>query len=41
MIAERAPSRTATQAALEAQQQDGWSVGDEGQPLAFPGAQLR
>lgn len=26
-------------AALEAQQRDGWSVGDEGQPLAFPGAQ--
>jgi hypothetical protein len=27
------------QAALEAQQLDGWNVGDEGQPLAFPGAQ--
>jgi len=26
-------------AALENQQADGWSVGDEGQPLAFPGAQ--
>jgi len=27
------------QAALEAQREDGWNVGDEGQPLAFPGAQ--
>jgi hypothetical protein len=27
------------QAALEAQREDGWSVGDEGQPLAFPGGQ--
>ena len=25
--------------ALEMQQSDGWSVGDEGRPLAFPGAQ--
>jgi hypothetical protein len=27
------------QAALETQQMDGWSVGDEGQPIVFPGAQ--
>ena len=27
------------QAALEMQRNDGWSVGDEGQPLAFPGGQ--
>jgi hypothetical protein len=27
------------QAALDAQRESGWSVGDEGQPLAFPGAQ--
>ncbi len=38
ILSETEPDRT--QAALEAQQQDGWSVGDEGQPLAFPGAQL-
>ena len=38
ILSETEPDRT--QAALEAQQQDGWSVGDEGQPLAFPSAQL-
>ena len=27
------------QAAFQSQQYDGWSVGDEGSPLAFPGAQ--
>jgi hypothetical protein len=39
ILSETEPDRT--QAALEAQQQDGWSVGDEGRPLAFPGAQPR
>ncbi len=39
ILSETEPDRT--QAALEAQQQDGWNVGDEGRPLAFPGAQPR
>jgi hypothetical protein len=37
ILSESEPDRA--QASLETQQQDGWSVGDEGQPLAFPGAQ--
>jgi hypothetical protein len=39
ILSETEPDRA--QASLETQQQDGWSVGDEGQPLAFPGAQPR
>jgi hypothetical protein len=37
LLSETEPDRA--QASLEMQQRDGWSMGDEGQPLAFPDAQ--
>ena len=37
VLSEVEPDRA--QASLQTQQQDGWNVGDEGRPLAFPGAQ--
>ena len=37
MLSETEPDRAL--ASLDMQQRDGWSMGDEGRPLAFPGAQ--